>query len=87
LVDEGVLCGHQLVLQAIVVRLQDLHQGIQGFILSPVPIEVRAQLGKAIELFARLALQAAAPTGSNKKAEGTIRTKNVEARKKTGKQS
>jgi hypothetical protein len=57
LVGEGVLHSHELVLQPAVVRPQGLHHGIKGLILSPVPIKVRAQLGEAIELLARLALQ------------------------------
>jgi hypothetical protein len=56
LIDEGVLRGQQLVLQPAIVRPQDLHQSVQGLILSSIPVEVLAQLGKAVELFARQGL-------------------------------
>jgi hypothetical protein len=57
LVDEGVLHGHQLVLQPPIVRPQGFHQGVQGLILSPVLVQVGAQLGEVIEFLAWLALQ------------------------------
>jgi hypothetical protein len=57
LVDEGVLHVHHVVFQPAAVRLQGFHQGIQGLILSPVPVQLGAQFSEAIKLFARQALQ------------------------------
>jgi hypothetical protein len=56
LIDKGILCSQQLVLQPAVVRPQDLHHGVEGLILPSVLVEVLAQLGKVVELFTHLAL-------------------------------
>jgi hypothetical protein len=47
----------QPVYQPVVVCLQGFHEGVEGIVLLPIPIELRAQLGKAVISHLRLAQQ------------------------------
>jgi hypothetical protein len=57
------------VLQPVVVHSHGLHEGVEGVVLPPVPVELRAQLDEAVVSHSRPTLQllqaAVGNTGEN----------------------